>query len=145
LLTGSKTTKDVPRLNDFFVQTPTSPGLTPTPGLGGPLSPGNTLEKTTTQGPGATTTTPDVLQRVSAPNYTIRLEGFATRINYAIPTPRLKSVGGVDATQLRQDVSQEQVSSIAGVPIYSASFILDYALPDDPGNVLPMPENPAMQ
>lgn len=130
----------------FITDVPTSPGLKPPQPneLGGYITqPGP--EETTGMGPGVTSSTPDILQRVSAPTYTLRLEGEAVRLGYRIPTPRLGSVGGVDVTQLDQDVAQEMVSRLGGLPLYGATFRIDYALPKDPKTELPMPTNPALE
>lgn len=88
--------------------------------------------------------TADLNQQVSTPSYTLLLEGGAVRVGYAIPAPRLATVGGKPATQLHQDVAQEQISSIGGVPVFAATWRIGYSLP--PGALargLPMPLNPA--
>lgn len=124
-----------------------SPGLKPPQPneIGGYISkPGPGIEKPKGQSAGVYGGSASKVQRVSAPRYRIRLEGYAVRIGYPIPTPRLKTVGGVDVTQRRQNVAQELVSNIAGVPMYAASWIVDYVLPQVKKLELPMPDNPAV-
>lgn len=97
------------------------------------------------QGAGVTSSTADLIQRVGAPDYRVVLEGQAVRVAYPIATPRLQSVGGVPLTQLEQDVDQEQIGSIGGLPIYAGRWRVEYIMPDAPKGVLPMPVNPAVQ
>lgn len=137
-------------LDDYAVSTdyPSSPGLVPPqPGeLGGYITPpGQSLEQPQGQTPGATGGSPELIQRVSAPRYMIRLEGFAVRLGYPIDTPRLLTVAGIAVTQLRQNVTQEIVGNLGGMPLYAASWIIDYSLPQMAGDQeLPMPLNPAV-
>lgn len=95
-------------------------------------------------GPGFIGGVPDLLQQVSVPTFTVRLEGYATRLAYPIPIPRLATIGQVPVTQLNQDVSQEQISSVGGLPVFAATWSINYALPQAAGALLPMPGNPAV-
>lgn len=95
-------------------------------------------------GAGVTSSTMDLIQQVGSPSYNLRLEGRAARIGYPIPTPRVKSVGGIPLTQAHQDVQQQQAATVSGLPIYTSTWVIDYILPDDPQGDLPMPVNPAM-
>jgi hypothetical protein len=85
---------------------------------------------------------PDVIQRLSAPTYKIRLSGRAIRLGYRIPTPRLVTVGGVTVTQRRDNSREGQMSAVGGVPFYWKVFEVEYICPSTP-NALPLPANPA--
>jgi hypothetical protein len=105
---------------------------------------GGAARATGPQGAGVVSSAPDMVQRVSSPNYRLVLSGWAVRAGYEIPTPRVDSVGGVKVTQAHQHVAQEEVATIGGVPIYLAEWRIEYLLPDNPNRGLPVPVNPAL-
>lgn len=123
-----------------------SPGLQPPEDneIGGAISaaagPAGYIE---TMGPGYEGGLSDVFQQVSTPTQTLTLSGDALRLGYPIATPRIVSIGTTAVVQIRQKVSQQQVSEIAGVPIYAASFRVEYAPAAPLPAELPMPVNPA--
>lgn len=96
--------------------------------------------------PGGTVkaTVPDVIQRVSAPSYTIRLTGAAIRIGHAIPVPALASIGGVALTQKDRWFSHGTIQSVGGLPVIGCKWSIDYILPQGP-NTVPILANPAAE
>ncbi len=114
-------------------------------GQGSSLSGGSLAGSTQGQDAGVTSNSPDLLQAVGSPTYTILLEGSAVRVGYAIPTPRVRSVAGQQVTQLWQDVAQEEVGVIGGQTIYAAWWRIAYAMPASPQGALPLAANPALE
>lgn len=93
-------------------------------------------------GAGVTSSTLDLVQRVSAPNYTFILQGMGVRVGFPVPIPRVLSVGGIAVTQAWQDVSQDVLCMASGVPIYRSTWTSAYVLPASPQGGLPLPETP---
>ena len=77
-----------------------------------------------------------------APSYIFRLSGSGVRAGYTVPIPRVRTVGGIPVSQAGQDVSQEMLCLVGGVPIYRSTWTIRYILPDDPKGGLPLPETP---
>ena len=103
-------------------------------GLIGLASPG-AISVDSGQPAGERATVPDVVQRLSAPTYTLQLTGRILRLGYRIPTPRVTTAGGVQLTQSSEDVVEGTDTAIAGVPIFFKTFNITYIVPKTPAGV----------
>lgn len=95
----------------------------------------------------------DIVQQRVTPSITVVLSGMAIRANNHIPYPTLQKIGatkpdGSDAITPvidDQDVTQECVANWAGVPIYMATWELEYIVPSLPPGEFALPINPSLQ
>jgi hypothetical protein len=84
----------------------------------------------------------DVFQRAAAPTRTIVFSGFATRIGYRIPVPKLVSVGGLPAVELERDVIETEPTAVGAVLIFGLVWSITYAIGQAPAGSLPYLANP---
>lgn len=94
------------------------------------------------EGPG--TRTADPVQRPVGPSRRIWLEGYARRLGYRIPVPRLLSVGGVQPIEKERWIDERPISAIAGIPIYQTVWSIEYIVPASPSGTIEIPANPIL-
>lgn len=91
---------------------------------------------------GATSNTvDDIFQRVAGPSYDIAIYGFALRIGFRVPMPKLVTVGGRKAIEVNRRQKEGIYSMAGGIPIFFSAWRIDYQLVNGP-NALPVPQNP---
>lgn len=86
----------------------------------------------------------ELVQAVSDPIYTLRMEGMAMRLEHRIPTPKVESIGSMKPIEVQSVVDEMVVGALAGIPVHQTRFIVDYILPKAPRGALPVPPNPAL-
>lgn len=84
----------------------------------------------------------DVFQRTAAPTRTVDLVGWAVRIGYRIPVPKLDSVGGVPCVEMERHVFETEPWAFGPVLIFFTSWAIRYAVGSAPAGQLPYPANP---
>lgn len=94
-------------------------------------------------GPGVGSGVSDVVQRVSAPSFTVTFAGDAARLMKRVPFPRVVSVGGVAVTQQSQWHEERIIEDAGNPPIYYLQWRITYILPQVPASY-PVPVNPML-
>lgn len=88
---------------------------------------------------------PDSIQILGPPSYLIEMIGEAERIEFDIPIPRLKSVNGVDVTQVTGTIEKGVVGSIGPYPIHGARWHFVYIIASKFDGEMPDLANPVYQ
>lgn len=78
---------------------------------------------------------PDKVQSAGMPRYGFRLLGFARRAGHRIPRPAIKTIGSIQAHEVRAVMRQVVAGNYFGVPVYQAAWSADYILTGSPGRV----------
>ncbi len=74
-----------------------------------------------------------VVEQARGPSATtFRLAGNAVRIGYAIALPSVKAIGGKTLKVLGVSASQKVIGNHFGMPVYAATWIIDYSLTGKP-------------
>ncbi len=87
---------------------------------------------------------PDYFQRAATPTRRIALQGFAVRVGYRVPVPRIVSVGGIAAVEEYRWAAEKVISSIGDIPVFRTAWQIWYMLADAPAGPLPWPANPVL-
>jgi hypothetical protein len=78
---------------------------------------------------------PDTLHQGGAASYGVRYIGKAQRAGHEIPRPKAVKVGNQTPIEIANRFIQKRVASFFGVGVYAAAWVIDYALPSNPGRV----------
>lgn len=78
------------------------------------------------------TSTPDIIQEGGQSRYGVRITGHAIRAGFEIPRPAVTKFGGETATERSGRFVSRATANALGVPVYSAAWDIDYALPATP-------------
>jgi hypothetical protein len=87
------------------------------------------------------TGTDDIIQQGGQGSYYVILRGKATRAGWEIPRPRYDTFGTANspATEIDGEFHTAIVDNAFGLPIYQAIWVLVYAIPYSPSQMLPRP------
>lgn len=88
--------------------------------------------------------TPDTMQAIASPSYTVRMVGSGTRIQERVPLPRLRLFGGQTPTQVSLNYSEGAVGGIMGTPVYETTWDITYYIPSNPTGITPVMANPLL-
>lgn len=94
---------------------------------------------------GAVSGVPDILQVVGTPTYDVFLVGRASRFNFPIEIPIIKSFGGVPFRIAERKVQQFDMGAVGGIPVKGASWLIRYRLQRAPTQPVALPANPMLQ
>jgi hypothetical protein len=83
--------------------------------------------------------TSDTIQLGGIGRYTVTLIGHARRVWYPIEKPAVLSIGGRPATEVSSQFMLGDVVSVFGANVYTAWWVITYALDNVPGIIRPQP------
>lgn len=84
----------------------------------------------------------DIVQRMATSTYIFKLRGYAIRIGYPIPIPKIVSVAGVTAIPAERQTAYNLLSgNFGGLPLYRARWDKWYYVTSYPKVQQPAPDN----
>lgn len=84
-----------------------------------------------------------ILQKSGTRSYRYRVRGYATRVGYPVPRPRLIELGGKKAVEVHARYRPQKIAKIYGVDVYRDAWDILYALPSAPTSTIEPPGPPA--